>query len=219
MLILSYLSAGNYAGLLSMIVALVVGLTVHEYAHARVAFALGDLTAYMQGRLTLDPRRHLDPFGALMFLLVGFGWARPVPIDPYRLGRSGTLKVAIAGPLSNVAMAAVAGLPVRFLGLASAPGAAGFVGEFLADFAWFNILLAVFNMLPIPPLDGWKVLMGLVPPNLADRLARFEPYGFLVLLGLILVGNMAGFSVLWAVMGPFVSLLTRVILGTAPIQA
>ena len=199
--------------LVALLTALVVGLTVHEYAHARVAFALGDLTAYTQGRLTLNPLKHIDPLGALMMLMVGFGWARPVPIDPYRLGRAGTVKVSLAGPLSNVALAAVAGLPIRF-GLLSldSPGVA-LLGWFLLYFALFNILLAVFNMLPIPPLDGWKVLLGVVPEPLAFRLGRFEAYGAMVLLGVLVLGSVTRLPVLSAVMSPFIQALSWLILG------
>jgi Zn-dependent protease len=194
----------SLADILALLTALVLGFTVHEYAHARVAFALGDLTAYLQGRLTLNPVSHIDPFGALMFLLVGFGWARPVPIDPYRLGRRGTLLVAIAGPLSNVAMAFVAGLPIR-LGLLD-PGNP--LAAFLAYFALFQIFLAVFNMLPIAPLDGWKVLLGLVPPQTAAQLSRYESYGPMILLAVLLLGAVGGASVLQTVMGPFVRFLS-----------
>jgi Zn-dependent protease len=183
------------ARFLALVVALVGGLTIHEYAHARTAFQLGDLTAYMQGRLTLDPRRHIDPFGALVFLMVGFGWARPVPIDPYRLDRMGTLLVSVAGPLSNLALAAVAGLPLRF----GVFGLGTVVGGFLFFFAYLNILLAVFNMLPIPPLDGWKVLLGLVPASTAFQLQQLERYAWLALL--LLVFLLPG--VLWGVLNLF----------------
>jgi Zn-dependent protease len=199
--------------LLALVLALVVGLTVHEYAHARTAFALGDLTAYTQGRLTLNPLSHLDPFGSLMMLVAGFGWAKPVPIDVHRLGRRGTLVVAAAGPLSNLALAVVAGLPIRF-GLLSLDSQAGqILGYFLVYFAYFNILLAVFNLLPIPPLDGWKVLMGVVPDNVAWRLAGFERYGFLLLVGILLLSSLGRVSILGTVMTPFINALAWLILG------
>jgi Zn-dependent protease len=199
--------------LAALLTALIIGLTVHEYAHARVAFALGDLTAYTQGRMTLNPLKHVDPLGALMMLMVGFGWARPVPIDPYQLGRGGTLKVSLAGPLSNVALAAVAGLPIRFGLLPPDNPAVVLLGGFLVYFAMFNILLAVFNMLPIPPLDGWKVLLGVVPEPLADRLGRYEAYGAMVLLGILVLGTVTQLPVLSAVMSPFINALSWLILG------
>jgi Zn-dependent protease len=202
--------------LAALFTALVVGFTVHEYSHARVAFALGDLTAYTQGRLTLNPLSHVDPMGALMMLMVGFGWARPVPIDPVLLGRTGTLKVALAGPLSNLALAALVGLPLRFGLLPLDNPAVAFLTGFLWYFALFNILLAVFNMLPIPPLDGWKVLLGVVPMAAADRLSRYEVYGSMALLGILVLGAVTQLPVLSAVMAPFIGLLSWLILGSAP---
>jgi Zn-dependent protease len=194
-LILSLLQ--NPLMLAVLLTTLVVSLTVHEYAHAWSAFQLGDLKAHTQGRLSLDPRRHIDPMGALVFLLVGFGWARPVPIDPYRLGRRGTLLVSLAGPASNVLLAGAALLPLR-LGWVGGTAAA-----LLGFFAFLNLLLAVFNMLPVAPLDGWKVLLGVVPPSTAFRLHQVERYGGLVLLLLIFAGRAGGGSVLMAVMRPF----------------
>lgn len=198
---------------IGFLLALVVGFTVHEYAHARVAFSLGDLTAYRAGRLTLDPRSHIDPIGALMFLVAGFGWARPVPIDPHWLGRQGTLAVALAGPGSNLAMAAVAGLVVR-LGLGFLPASqwAPHFLQLLFIFALFNIFLAVFNMLPVAPLDGWKVLLGLVPSTTAYRLSQLEPYGSVILLVLIVLGCTGGGSILGSIIDPPVDLLSRLLL-------
>lgn len=198
--------------LLAMLAALVVGFTVHEYAHARVAFQLGDYTAYMQGRLTLDPRKHVDPLGVLVFLMAGFGWAKPVPINPYHLGRRGTLEVSLAGPASNLLLAALGALPVR-LGLF---GLDTPIGGFLYYFASFNIVLAVFNMLPVPPLDGWKVLLGLVPAHVGDLLERVGQFGFMALFALLMVGSLADFPLLSKVMMPFIAFLQWLLLGFAP---
>lgn len=204
----------------ALITALVVSLTVHEYAHARVAFALGDLTAYGQGRLTLNPLKHLDPMGSLMMVMVGFGWARPVPVSPHRLGRDGMLKVAIAGPLSNLALACLTGLPVSLplrLGLPLPDNAlVQLVATFLMYFAYINIVLAVFNMIPIPPLDGWKVLLGLVPERTALQLSAYEHYGPLLLLGILAIGLASRFSPLWTMMSPFINALSWLILGQSP---
>lgn len=161
-----------------------MGLTVHEYAHAWTAFRLGDPTASLQGRLSLDPRRHIDPLGALVFLVVGFGWAKPVPIDSYRLGREGTLWVSLAGPASNLALAVVALAPMRLLG----PG--GLAGTILTIFGFYNLMLAAFNLIPVSPLDGWKVMLGLVRPETAWRLARYEAQGPMILLLLIFASRL-----------------------------
>ncbi|MFQ5459619.1 MAG: site-2 protease family protein [Anaerolineae bacterium] len=182
MLLLSL--ARNPLAALSLVGVLVVGLTVHEYAHAWTAFRLGDPTASLQGRLSLDPRRHIDPLGALVFLVVGFGWAKPVPIDSYRLGREGTLWVSLAGPASNLALAVVALAPMRLLG----PG--GLAGTILTIFGFYNLMLAAFNLIPVSPLDGWKVMLGLVRPETAWRLARYEAQGPMILLLLIFASRL-----------------------------
>lgn len=185
--------------LLARIAALVIALTVHEWAHAWSAFKLGDTTARDLGRLTLDPRKHLDPMGSLMLLVAGFGWAKPVPINPLRLGRQGVVWVSLAGPVSNLLQALVTAVILRLaiaLGVASA-GVTAFLGTFL----FLNIALAVFNMLPIPPLDGSKVLMGLV--NLEyDQRVRYEQYGPMALLLLIFGGSILRLDLLGGIMGP-----------------
>lgn len=207
MIILEALNNPPY--FIALITALVVGLTVHEYAHARSAFTLGDRTAFMHGRMKLDPRVHIDPLGALVFLLAGFGWARPVPIDPHRLGRQGTLLVSLAGPVSNTLLATLFLAPLR-LGLVAAGSA---VGVFLGFFALLNVFLAVFNMLPVAPLDGWQVLLGLVPPDAAYRMQELERYGGMVLIMLILIGRVGNVSPLWAIMSPAVKLVLFVVAG------
>ncbi len=208
MLILDLLS--NPLSVLSLLGALVVGLSVHEWAHARSAFALGDPTAYYAGRMTLNPARHIDPLGAIFFLMAGFGWARPVPIDPFRLGPTGTVLVSAAGPGSNVALAALAILPLR-LGLLSTHG---LLASLLGFFALLNIMLAVFNSLPIPPLDGWRIVSGLAPRHMAYRVREFESFGMVALLALIVLGSMLGVSLLGAIMSPFVRLLVWLIAGS-----
>lgn len=164
---------------------LVLSLTVHEWAHAFTADRLGDPTPRSYGRVTLNPVAHLDPFGTLLLLLVGFGFAKPVPINPYRLGRWGTLWATLAGPMSNVVIAALcAGLMVlipRETLLGQPLLALG-----LTYVLSINIVLAVFNMVPIPPLDGSRILGALVPPvrQVFDRIEA-QPFSFVFLFALI----------------------------------
>lgn len=171
---------------------LLFALTVHELAHGYVAWRLGDPTAKNEGRLTLNPLKHLDPLGVLAFIIMKIGWAKPVPVNPwyFRNPRQDMLKVALAGPAANVALAigsaALAHLFVNFRFLPFAilqPLVA-----MLAASVWINIMLAVFNCIPIPPLDGSKVLMGLLPPESARSFAKLEPYGFFILLALFYTG-------------------------------
>ncbi len=207
--------------LAARIAALVIALTVHEWAHAYSAYRLGDMTARDLGRLTLDPRRHLDPLGSLLLLTAGFGWAKPVPINPWRLGRWGVLWVSLAGPVSNLALAFGTALLLR-LGLMLAGlglGGAAFLGEFATTlfnvfitFVSLNVVLAVFNLLPLPPLDGSKVLSSLLHLKPEQR-ARYEQFGPLVLLVLVFGSGIIGFDALGAVMGPPTRFLFGLIQG------
>ncbi len=170
--------------LFKVALALVVGLTVHESSHALVAHRLGDDTARRLGRLSLNPLRHLDPVGTVLFLLAGFGWAKPVPVNPYylRRGRLDMALVAVAGPISNVVVTFLVAIPMR-LGLV--PGV--YLSELLAFVIFFNLLIAAINLIPIFPLDGSKIMMGIVPSELTTPLARLERYGPMVLILVILV--------------------------------
>lgn len=169
-------------------IALVVAATVHEYAHAYVADRLGDPTARAQGRLTLNPLAHLDPVGSLLILLLGFGWAKPVPINPanFTNWRRDTTLVAAAGPLANITLMFVLGVPYK-LGLLDIGGTAAAMplDRLLLTMLRINAMLAVFNLIPIPPLDGSKILMGLLPPAQAVSYARLQPYGTWILLLLV----------------------------------
>lgn len=213
MLIWQLISSGSYAYLLSLITALVVGLTFHEFAHAWTAYRFGDGLAASQGRLTLNPLAHLDPIGAIAFLIVGFGWAKPVPVDPWRLDRRQLMLVSLAGPGSNLLLAALAGALVRLLTLSGGLGGAamGSLLLFLLSFMYFNLLLAVFNMFPIPPLDGWKVLLGIVPADVAIRLRGFERYGPIALLVVVFLG----FQYVWPIMLGIICPAMRLLAGPA----
>lgn len=174
--------------LIALLIALVPAFTVHEFAHAWAAYRLGDSTAKDMGRLTLNPMKHLDIFGILLVLVAGFGWAKPVPVNPYNLrrGRRDLAIVAVAGPLSNLAMAAAAALVWRFTDLRQMPD---FVVFALLTFVWLNVVLMFFNLLPIAPLDGFKVAIGWLPEPLASRYAQTAQWGMLILIGLILMGT------------------------------
>ena len=172
--------------------ALVVAATVHEFAHAYVADRLGDPTPRAQGRLTLNPLAHLDPLGSILILLAGFGWAKPVQINPmhFRDWRRDTIMVAAAGPLANITMLFVLGVPYK-LGLLDFGG--GGLDRMLLMMIRINAMLAVFNLIPVPPLDGSKILMGLLPPVQAVSYARLQPYGVFILLLLVMTNVLSVF--------------------------
>lgn len=191
-------------------ITLVVAISVHEFAHAVVADWLGDPTPRHQGRLTLDPRRHLDPLGSIMLVVAGFGWGRPVYTNPryYRCEpRTGMAMVAIAGPLSNLALAMLASFPLR-LQLITQPNLAVSVWTFIS----INVVLLVFNLIPIPPLDGFKVAVGFLPDDWARVLLRLEQYGPMILLLLILVGRL-GFPLLGLLIGPAYAVIVEMLVG------
>jgi Zn-dependent protease len=181
---------------------LLVAFPVHEFSHALAAYRLGDSTARYQGRLTLNPVAHFDPLGgtllaiSILFLGFGFGWAKPTPVNPYNLrnGRRGEAIVALAGPISNLLMAIAVAIPLRLIvadpGLSAAVAGndiASFIFDIGVIFVVVAILLMVFNLLPIPPLDGWRALLGLVDARTAYNLRGFEQYGFVVLILVIVV--------------------------------
>jgi Zn-dependent protease len=189
--------------LIGRIIVLVVALTVHEFAHAWTADQLGDDTPRMNGRLTLNPLAHLDPLGSLMLIIAGFGWARPVLVNPYQLQRrtpAGMMLVAIAGPFSNLVLAILAAVPFR-AGVLSFGGGSAFAAELLAQFIFINLILLFFNLIPVYPLDGEKVADYLLPPGGQAFLARIRPYGMYIILGLILLGNFGGLDLLGTLIG------------------
>jgi Zn-dependent protease len=183
------------------VLPLIVAITFHEAAHGFVAHALGDNTAWERGRVTFNPLKHIDPFGTLilpaMLLLAHspflFGYAKPVPVNfrALRHPRIDMVWVALAGPATNIILALAAALAFHGLSLASA-GAAQWLADNLRNALVVNVVLAVFNMLPIPPLDGGRVAVGLLPGVLAGALARLEPYGMLILIALLILLPLAG---------------------------
>lgn len=170
----------------SFILAIVLGITVHEFMHAYVAHRLGDDTARLMGRLTLNPLAHLDLLGSLFLLLLRFGYGKPVPVNESRLqgGRRGGSLVAFAGPVTNLVLATICAIPLRFVNFG--PGDLGAVyQEVLGAIVIYNCLLFVFNLIPIPPLDGSRVVYGFLPPRQAYSWRTYEQYGPFILLALI----------------------------------
>ena len=171
--------------LIAGVVALLVGLTFHEFSHALTADQLGDMRPRAMGRLTLNPIAHIDPIGALMLVVAGFGWAKPVMVNPAALrgGRRSMALVAFAGPIANVVVAIAFAVVFRVMTLANVES--GFFLSLVALIVQLNILLAIFNLIPIPPLDGYNVALAYLPPRQAVTIQRYAPYGIIVLLLLI----------------------------------
>ncbi len=217
----------------SVATAFLLGVAFHEFSHAFAADRLGDHTARFMGRVSLDPRRHIDPAGAVFFFLAGFGWGKPTPVNPNQLRNgpvAGRAVVSAAGPISNLLFAAVASVPLH-AGLAQWHGPFGerfgqffvvsttgwtvsdYVGLYLSSLIIFNVILAVFNLIPLAPLDGFAVLAGLLPRDLAMSFLRFERYGPMVLMLLLILplATNGHFSILYEVMSPITNSFTRII--------
>lgn len=198
---------------------ILVALTFHEYAHAYVAHRFGDDTAKENGRLTLNPLRHLDVMGTIMIFLVHFGWAKPVPINPNRLKnpKKDMLWISAAGPLANMILALVSGLLLRVFFDISRPTAQHPVPDvfslILLMSMQINLALAIFNILPIAPLDGSKILSGMLPDKYARIFFSFERYGPFVLLALIILGRITGISLLGRLVWPFVKFFSTLFAG------
>jgi Zn-dependent protease len=173
---------------------LLVALPFHEFSHALAAYRLGDPTAKLMGRLTLNPLAHLDPLGSLLILFAGFGWAKPTPYNPYNLqgGRNGEAIVGFAGPASNLVLATAAAIPLRYIS-ASDVNVPTEVVQVLFLFLQINVVLMIFNLVPIPPLDGSKVLFAFLDPQ-TERQIRpiLEQYGFLILIAAMLLPILPG---------------------------
>jgi Zn-dependent protease len=183
---------------------LVIAITIHEFSHAKAADELGDPTPQANGRLTLNPLAHLDPLGTVMILFAHFGWGKPVPIDPYnfRSPRRDEIIVSLAGPGSNLLLALIIGLFQKFTNINS---------PYLYLFFLINVSLAVFNLLPIPPLDGSKIFLNLLPIDTAVRWQEaFDRYGFF-LVAILLFLPFAGSNLINLIVSPIVSLLVNLL--------
>ena len=201
--------------LIAYAIILLLAMPLHEFAHAWTALRLGDRTAYYQGRVTLNPRAHLDPVGALMLAVTPFGWAKPVPFVPYNLReapsvKAGIVLVSAAGPLMNVLIAALAAIPIRLAG-DSLGLAAPIAAQILVTIVLINLYLAVFNLIPLVPLDGSKVLWGLMPPAWAPAYDQVQRYSLFILL--ILIIPIGGTSLLGRLLNPPVLALFSLLTG------
>jgi Zn-dependent protease len=198
---------------------ILLALTFHEYAHAYVSNRLGDDTAKQSGRLSLNPLRHLDPLGTIMIFLVHFGWAKPVPVNPYRLKnpKKDMLWISAAGPFANIVLALFSGILLRLLiatgGASDQTSIMGLLIYVVFMSLQINLALAVFNILPIAPLDGSKILSGLLPDGFGKMFYIMERYGPFILLGLIIFGRATGVSVLGGIIWPFVKFFSNIFAG------
>ena len=207
--------------------ALLLGIAFHEFCHAYVASALGDQTARRLGRVSLNPLVHLDPFGTILLFIAGFGWGKPVPVDPGQLsrGHTDTALVAAAGPLSNLMFAFLLAIPFKTGALVPASlslnraahvmtgGLSDGVADILAVVIFFNLLLGVFNLLPLAPLDGSRVLAGLVPSEHTAAYNRLQRNGPGILVAIIMLDFALGLGILWGIIGPVVDMLTAAATG------
>jgi Zn-dependent protease len=210
------------ATLIARLFVLVVAFTGHELSHALVATYFGDETPRLSGRLTLNPISHLDPMGSLLLLVAGFGWARPVPINPYVLQRrssAAVMWVSLAGPLSNFVMAALAAIPFRlgmlsfFAGMAPASGFFPSPDKVMAEFIYLNLILMLFNLIPLSPLDGEKILEYFLPPSWSQVMDTIRPYGMVILIAVAFVGPYFGLNLLGAILGRPMNALLGLLVG------
>jgi Zn-dependent protease len=202
-----YLIETNLVGAVMFLVGILVGIVVHEAAHAYSAHRLGDDTAYRQGRVTLNPAEHLDPLGSVMILVAGFGWGKPTPVEPSKLRNPlwGSIAVAFAGPASNLLIVALCAALIRF-----SPFQQGYPFFLVAYVALANGLLFIFNLIPIPPLDGAKVLYPLLPRSMSGFVDFMNQYGPAILILLVIVSflfeNVSPLGVILALVRPLLGL-------------
>lgn len=205
--------------LITYILTLVISFTFHEFAHAWTATKFGDDTPSRFGRLTLNPIKHLDLMGSLMLLLTGFGWAKPVPVNQRKIAQhspAALMFVSISGPLSNFVLAVIAALPLRFGWVRNVPPMIDFLPtgyEFLIIFMFTNLGLMLFNLIPLPPLDGEEVLAFFLPPKMEAQWDRIRPYGPYLLILLLFVGPILGLDIFDALISPAVSSIGEFLLG------
>jgi Zn-dependent protease len=200
--------------LIILLPILIFSLCFHEFSHGYIAYKLGDHTAARNGRLTLNPLAHLDPIGSLMILFVGFGWAKPVPVNPVNFSnpRLDMMKVAFAGPASNLLLAFTGGLMMRLVNIVGLLQSEMFI-QTLYFFIFINISLAVFNMIPVAPLDGSQIFGNMISKTNPELAWKLQMYGPKILMGIILIGMVTPFSVLGFLMMPFVKMFMYLFTG------
>ena len=198
---------------------ILLALSFHEYAHAYVANMYGDDTAKQSGRLTLNPLAHLDPFGTIMIFIVHFGWAKPVPVNPYRLRnpKKDMVWISAAGPLANMILALISGILLRLIfaivGIPDQHSIIGLLVFMVVMSLQINLALAIFNLFPIAPLDGSKILFGLLPARHESVIYFLERYGPYILIGLIIFGQATGVHILGGLIWPFVKFFSKIFAG------
>ncbi|HEY3296149.1 MAG TPA: site-2 protease family protein [bacterium] len=207
----------NLSDILTLVPGFVFGLTLHEFSHAFVASRLGDPTAQRMGRLTLNPLAHLDLLGSVMLVAAGFGWAKPVPVDVnyLRSPRRDMALIAVAGPVSNIVLATACALLLRLLfmtGLFGDSTVASVALNVMIQAIQINVILAVFNIIPVPPLDGSRIVAGIVPEAWNHGYEQFERFGPLLLLGLVLIGSVTGVSILSRIIMPMASPIYKLVM-------
>ncbi|MCK4295920.1 MAG: site-2 protease family protein [Candidatus Marinimicrobia bacterium] len=209
----------NFQMIVLLIPPILLALTFHEYMHGYTAYRLGDPTAKYAGRLTFNPLAHLDPIGTLMVFLVHFGWAKPVPVNPsyFHDPKRDMLIVSVAGPAANMVLALLSGILVRFV----RAGALSFLPQFILQPIFImlilslqiNIALAIFNIIPLPPLDGSKILYGMLPHKYDYIIDDVERYGPFILMGVILFGWITKISIIGAFISPFINFFSNIFGG------
>lgn len=200
----------NILSLIISVVSLIIAITIHEFSHALAADRLGDPTPRSQGRLSLNPLKHLDPVGTIMIFLVHFGWGKPVVIDPYNFKnpKRDEIIVSVAGPASNLLLAIFLSIIIRLLPLNL------LAALIISTIIQLNILLAVFNLIPIPPLDGSKILLNLLPTHLSEQWQEiFNQYGFILLIILLFLPIINGSTLVSVIITPVMNFILKILLG------
>lgn len=199
--------------ILTWLPAIIIGLTFHEYAHGRVAYILGDNTAYNQGRLTLNPLPHIDWIGFFMLVIAHFGWAKPVPVNPVNFKnvsmKQGMMLVSLAGPVMNLFLAFISLIALKYLAPLQGREWVGLIIPLLIPLIQINLILAAFNLIPVPPLDGSKILAGLLPDAGTRIMYSLEQYGPILLL-LLIISGLTG-KIIWPIVNFIYSLLYNIV--------